>query len=81
MSSMELDRTASSEANAARAAGIETANLEMNTSEVDELVDYNEEEDTDEEDLEAQMKELERTALKEMLPNQQWTCVERNSQI
>ena len=73
MSSMELDQTASSEANAARAAGMETANPEENTSDVDELVDYNEEEDSDEDSdaairaTQAEIKELERRALKEML--------------
>jgi hypothetical protein len=68
---MELDQTASSEANAARAAGMETANPEENTSDVDELVDYNEdsEEDLDAalRETQAQIKELERRALKEML--------------
>jgi hypothetical protein len=71
MSSMELERTASSEANAAGAAGMETANAEENTSDVDELVDYNEdpEEDLDAalRETQAQIKELERRALREML--------------
>ena len=73
MSSMELELTASSEANAAGAAGKETAKPEENTSDVDELVDYNAE---DEDDLDAairvtqaEIKALERVALKEMLTN------------
>jgi hypothetical protein len=70
---MELDQTASSEANAARAASMETANPEENTSEVEELDDYNAE---DEDDLDAairatqaEIKALERVALKEILTN------------
>ena len=62
MSNMEIDQTASSEANAASAANMEISNSEEDTSEVDELIDYNEQEE-----LEAEIKALEILALKEML--------------
>ena len=74
MSSTELEHKALQEANAANAANKtdnEIVESEGDASEVDELIDYNAE---DEEDLDAairetqaQMKELERRALREML--------------
>ncbi len=76
MSSMELDQTALEKANAentANKADKEIVDSEEDSSEVDEIVDYNAD---DEEDLEAAMratqaelKALERVALKEMLTN------------
>ncbi len=61
------DQTASTEVNAAGAAGnidMEIANSEEDTSEVDELIDYNEQEE-----IEAARKAAEQKALKEMLTN------------
>ena len=54
----EADQTASTEANAARAAN------DGDTSEEDSLIDYN-----DEDEIEAAQKAAERKALKEMLIN------------
>ncbi len=72
MSSMELDQTALREAdaeNAANKADNEIVNSEGDASEeVDELVDYNDL-DAAIRATQAEMKELERKALKEMLIN------------
>ena len=86
---MELDQTGLSETDAASAAnknGKVIAKEDEDSSENDEeLVEYNadDEEDIDAAILEtqAQLRALERVALKEMLTNQQRPCVERNSQI
>ena len=68
MSDMELEQTALTEADAARAAnndGKEIAMKDEDSSEKDEeLVDYNEQEE-----IEAAMKAAELVALKEMLTN------------
>ena len=65
------DQTASTEANAAGAADnidMEIANSEEDTSEVDELIDYNEQEE-----IEAARKAAEQKALKEMLTTNGFT--------
>jgi hypothetical protein len=60
----EADQTASTEANAANAAN------DVDTSEEDSLIDYNEEDE-----IEAAQKAAERKASKEMLTNNGFTYV------
>ncbi len=63
------DQTASLEANSAGAADMEIAKSEEDTSEIDELIDYDEDDELEAaiKATQAETKELEREALKEML--------------
>ncbi len=81
---IELNRaaqTASTEANAASAANNEgkevamTGEEDSDTSEVDELIDYNEQDEIEAAKKVAEQKELKKNA------NEQRICVEKHSQI